>query len=110
MAARSWTPTSYRAQYRRQLGLSTGPLHSALEASAPTPDQLAAYQADSVRLDATVLAAIPRVVSRSQARYELVLDERSSAAGQSAHQRAVYLVDVQRRGAAWRVAAFSIQP
>jgi hypothetical protein len=109
-AARSWTADSYRAQYRRQLRLSTGPLRSALQDAAPTREQLAAYRADNARTDATVVAASRLVKSPTQARYELVLDERSAAAGQIVHQRTAYVVELQQRSGAWRVTAFSVQP
>ena len=108
-AARSWTPTTYRLQYRRQLHLSTGSLRSALQDAAPTREQLAAYRADNARQDATVVAASRLVKSPTQARYELVLDERSAAAGQTVHQRTAYVVELQRRDGAWRVTSFSVQ-
>jgi len=109
-AARSWTPESYRAQYRRQLRLSTTSLRSALQDAAPTREQLAAYRTVNARMDATVVAATPLVESPSQARYELVLDEHSAAAGQTVRQRTAYVVELLARGGAWRVAAFSVQP
>ena len=110
IAARSWTPNSYRAQHRRQLRLSTGSLRSALEDAAPTREQLAAYRAANARMDATVVAASRLVKSPTQACYELVLDERSAAAGQTVHQRTAYIVELQQRSGAWRVTAFSVQP
>jgi hypothetical protein len=109
-AARSWSPTTYRAQYRRQLHLSTGSLRSALQDAAPTREQLAAYRADHARQDATVVAVTRLVEWPTQARYELVLDERSAAAGQTVHQRTGYVVELQQRSGAWRVTAFSVQP
>ena len=109
-AARSWTPNSYRAQYRRQLRLSTGSLRSALQDAAPTREQLAAYRADNARQDANVVAASRLVESPTQARYELVLDERSAAAGHTVHQRTAYVVELQRRDGAWRVTSFGVQP
>ena len=109
-AARSWIPATYRAQYRRQLRLSTGSLRSALQDAAPTREQLAAYRADNARQDATVVAASGLVKSATQARYELILDERSAAAGQTVRQRTVYIAELQRRDGAWRVTSFSVQP
>ncbi len=61
-------------------------------------------------MDATVVAVTRLVESPTQARYELVLDERSAAAGQIVHQRTAYVVELQQRGGAWRVTAFSVQP
>jgi len=109
-AARSWTPNSYRAQYRRQLRLSTGSLRSALQDAAPTRKQLAAYRATHARMDATVAVVTRLVEAPTQASYELVLDERSAAAGQIVRQRTAYVVELQQRSGAWRVTAFSVQP
>lgn len=109
-AARSWTADSYRAQYRRQLRLSTRSLRSALQDAAPTREQLAAYREANARMDATVVAVTRLVESPTQASYELVLDERSAAAGQIVHQRTAYVVELQQRSGAWRVTAFSVQP
>jgi hypothetical protein len=109
-AARSWTADSYRAQYRRQMRLSTGSLRSALQDAAPTREQLAAYRESNARMDATVVAATRLVESPTQASYELVLDERSAAAGETVQQRTAYIVELQQRSGAWRVTAFSVQP
>ena len=108
--ARSWTPDSYRAQYRRQLRLSTGSLRRALHDAAPTREQLAAHRVANARMDATVIAATRLVESPTQASYELVLAERSAAAGQIVHQRTAYTVELQQRSGVWRVTAFSVQP
>jgi hypothetical protein len=109
IAARSWTADSYRAQYRRQLRLSTGSLRSALHDAAPLREQLAAYREANARMDATVVAVTRLVESSTQARYELVLDERSAAVGQIVRQRTAYFVELQPRSGAWRVTAFSVQ-
>ena len=108
-AARSWTPDSYRVQYRRQLRLSTGPLRSAHDA-APRGEQLAEYREANARMDATVVAVTRLVESPTQASYKLVLDERSAAVGQIVHQRTAYVLGLQQRSGAWRVTAFSVQP
>ena len=110
IAARSWTPNSYAAQYRRQMRLSTGSLRSSLQDAAPTREQLAAYRESNARMDARVVAVTRLVESPTQASYELVLDGRSAAAGQIVHQRTAYFVELQQRSGAWRVTAFSVQP
>lgn len=110
MAARSWTPVNYRAQQRQRLRLSTGSLRRALEGAPPTRGQIAAYHADDARLEATALAAISLLQTTTQARYRLTLDERSVAAGQTIQQRVTYLLELQRRGGRWLVAAFTIEP
>lgn len=109
-AARSWSPDRYRAQYGEQLRLATGSLRSALRDAAPTPEQLASYRADGAGIDARVVAATRVVESPTQARYRLVLDERSAAAGQTVHERTAYLVELQQGGGAWRVTAFGVKP
>lgn len=110
LAARSWTPASYRAQHRRQLRLSTGPLRSALRRGAPTREQLAAYRADGAHVDATVFEATRLLQTPTQSRYAVVLDERSAAAGQDVRERFTYIVELKRRDGAWLVTAFSVQP
>jgi len=110
LAARSWTPASYRAQYRRQLRLSTGSLRAAVHRGAPTRDQLAAYDEDGAQVEATAVAASRLLQTTTQSRYVIVLDERSVAASQTGRGRFTYLVELQRRGDAWLVTAFSIRP
>lgn len=110
LATRSWTPVNYRSRYREQLRLSTGSLHRALRRGAPTRPQLAAYRADRAHSEATVVAAKRLVKTSSLARYELVLDERIVAAGQTVEARSTYGVELQGRHGHWRVVAFSVLP
>jgi len=110
LAARSWTPASYRAQHRRQLRLSTGSLRSALQRTAPTHEQLAEYRDDGAHGDATVVEATRLLRTPTQSRYAIVLDERSAAAGQNVRKRLTYIVELKRRGGAWLVTAFSVSP
>lgn len=110
MAARSWTPANYRAQHRRQLDLSTGPLHRALQQAAPTRAQTAAYRADGARLEATLVAAAGLLQAPTQARYRFALDERSVAADETVRQRASYLVELRRHRGRWSVTAFTVEP
>jgi len=109
-AARSWTPASYWSRYREQLRLSTGSFRSALRRAPPSREQIAAYRADRAHSEATVVAASRLVQTASQARYELVLDERSVAAGQTVAVRSTYGVELRQLGGRWRVAAFSVLP
>lgn len=110
-AARSWTPETYRAQYRRQLLLSTGTLRRALMRSPPTRAQLAGYRVDKKAfVETTAISATSLLESATQARYRLMLDESSVAAGQTIRTRATYLVELRREGGRWLVTAFTIQP
>jgi hypothetical protein len=110
LAARSWTPASYRAQHRRQLRLSTGSLRSALQRTAPTREQLAAYRDEVAHVDATLVKVARLLRTPTQSRYAIVLDERSAAAGQNVRERFAYVVELKRRDGAWLVTAFSVQP
>jgi len=110
LAARSWTPATYRAQYRRQLRLSREPLRSALRRGALTRKQLAAYRDEGAHVNATAVEVARLLRTPTQSRYAIVLDERSAAAGQNVRERFAYDVDLKRRGGAWRVTAFSVQP
>lgn len=110
VAARSWTPANYRAQHRLQLRLATGPLRRALEQATPTREQLAAYRADGARVTAIVDDAVKVLQTATQARYEIVLDERSTAAEEEVQERVTYIVELLRRDGAWRVAGFTVSP
>ena len=110
LAARSWTPASYRAQYRRQLRLSTGQLRSALRRGAASPEQLAAYRDEGAHVDVKGVEVDRLLETRMQARFVVVLDERTVAAGQDVRERFTYIVELQRRDGAWLVTAFSVQP
>ena len=110
LAARSWTPASYRAQYRRQLRLSTGSLRRALQRAAPAREQLAAYRDEGAHVAATLVEAARLLQTPTQARYVIALDERSAAAGQNVRKRLTYIVELKRRDGAWLVTAFSVQP
>lgn len=110
LTARTWTPSSYAAQYRRQLALSAGQLREALRDGAPTRAQLAGHRADDAAATATAIAVTSLLEATTQARFRVLLDERSSAAGQAVEQRARYLVELRRHDGRWRVVAFTVQP
>lgn len=61
-------------------------------------------------MEATAITATSLMESATQARYTLMLDESSVAAGQTVRARATYLVELRREGERWRVTAFTIQP
>lgn len=110
LAARRWTPATYQAQYRRQLELSTGSLHRALERLPPTSSQIAQYRGDGASLRADVESVTVRRQSATEAQFAVVLSEVSTAAGQTTTQRTVNLVALQQRGERWRVSGFTITP
>lgn len=110
LAARSWTPSDYLAHYIFRMRLSTGALRRSLKQTPPTREQVAAYRADHARLASTALAVDSLLLARTQARYRIMVDERSIAAGQTVRARAAYSVELQRRGGRWYVAGFSVEP
>lgn len=110
LTARTWTPSSYASQYRRQLALSAGQLRRALQQAAPTRAQLTEHRGDDAKASATAIAVTSLLEATTQARFMVLLAERSSAAGQTVEQRARYLVELRRHDGRWRVVAFTIQP
>ena len=110
LAARSWTPQTYRSQYETQLRLAVGRLRSELERVAPTAAQIAGLRRDRARATATVANVRTLLESDLGAEYSIVLEERNVAAGQSVSGQTTNLVALARRGGQWRVVGFTIQP
>ncbi len=110
LAARSWTPETYRSQYETQLRLAVGRLRRELARVPPTPEQLAGYRRDQARATATVANVRTLLENDRQAEYSVVLDERNIAAGQQLNERTTNLVTLANRAGQWRVTAFTIQP
>lgn len=110
LAARSWTPDTYHAQYRTQVQMAVGRLRSALLRSAPTAGQIRQYRDDDASLTAQVLSLKPTLQSSTHTSFVVRLFERSVAAGQNVSSEANYAIELVRRGARWRVQAFSVQP
>jgi len=110
LAARSWTPATYRSQYETQLRLAVGRLRRELAQVPPTPEQLAGYRRDQARATATVTNVSTLLENDRQAEYTVVLDERNIAAGQAVAGRTTNLVVLTNRAGRWRVTAFTIQP
>ena len=110
LAARSWTPATYRSQYETQLRLAVGRLRHELAQVPPTAHQLAAYRRDRARATATLVNVRTLLENDRQAEYAIVLDERNIAAGQQVAERTTNLVALANRAGEWRVTAFTIQP
>lgn len=90
--------------------MSTGSLRAALEQAPPTREQIAGYRADDARMASTAVAAAGLLQTPTQARYRVVLDERSAAVGPTVEERIAYLIELQRRGGRWLVTAFTVTP
>lgn len=104
LAARSWTATTYRAQYEEQLRLSTGALHAALERYPPTAAQLAD------RADAQVVSVQRVRESAAEARYSVVLKETTVTASERSRERTVNDVQLQLHDGRWLVSNFTAMP
>lgn len=110
LAARSWTPETYRSQYETQLRLAAGRLRSELARVPPTAEQITAFRRDRARATATVQGVRTLLENDRQAEYTVVLEERHVAAGQDISERTTNLVALDRRDGRWRIVGFTIQP
>jgi hypothetical protein len=110
LAARGWTATSLRAQWRRQVTLSTGQLHRTLRGAPPLRADLQRLRADGAAATATILEVATIEAGPARVRLLIRLREQTTAAGQTTEQTTDNQVDVVRRGAGWRVATFTLAP
>lgn len=108
LAARTWSPTTLRAHWRRQLTLSTGELRTTLRASAPTTTDLARLHADHASATATLLDLTPTAATSDTTRLILRLTERITTAGTTTAQTTANRIDLIRHGTTWRVTAFTL--
>lgn len=110
IASRTWTPSTYRAQYRKQLRLTTGPLREAVLLSRPRTEQIAAYRADraSASADVTDVQRVSETTRR--ARYRVTLNETTVAGGQTVRQHSTYVAELEHRDGRWLVSTFTVEP
>jgi hypothetical protein len=108
LLARTWSATTLRSQWRRQVALSAGALRGTLRRTAPAAADVARVRDDHAAATATVLGL--RLVRADDGHVEVVvgLRERVIAAGEANEQTTANQVDLVRRGRAWRVTAFTL--
>jgi hypothetical protein len=111
LAARNWTPASYRASWEQQIELAGGSYRRALVAKRPGRDELSALRSDRARSAARVLRLErdPRVRPPA-ARVLVTLGESTFAAGQTIHGATLNEVRLRRRGGRWLVVGWTVIP
>lgn len=111
LAARAWTPASYRASWERQIALAGGRYGRELQAQRPGPAEIGALRADHARSEAR-LVDVRRDpdVPPPAARVLVTLEEKTVAAGQTIAGPTVNEVGLRRAAGRWRVVAFTVVP
>ena len=110
LAARAWTADTLAAQWRRQVALSTGRLRATLRRTQPLAADIQRLRADGASVTVEMLEVVPDTATAATARFVVRLREQTTAAGQVTQQVTANRVDVVRRGATWRVSAFTLAP
>ena len=110
LAARTWTPSTFREQYDIRIGLATGRLRADLRRFAPTNADIAQLRLDGASAGATLVSVTRVRETASDAKYLVVLDERSVAVGQDVRARTTNEVTLKHRADGWRVSGFTIRP
>jgi hypothetical protein len=107
LAATNWSAVSYRAAYRRQLALASGPLRRQLHAHAPGTAELRQLRVDGATRLGVVLNArrLPRR-SPVTARVLLGVAHQRELAGRRTHTRSRYLLHL-RHARRWHVVGFT---
>jgi hypothetical protein len=111
LAARNWTPATYKGSWERQIELAGGGYRRALVAKRPGPRELAALRGDRARSKARVLGAErDRHVHAPAARVLVALDEITEAGGQTIHGATLNEVRLRRRVSGWQVVGWTVIP
>jgi hypothetical protein len=106
IAARTWTPSTRLAAWRRELALTAGAYHRALAVARPGARALRIDHAESA---ATVVAAIPTVRGTTAA-VRVDLRERTSATGTVVTGVTHNIVSLRLRRGRWWVVGFTVIP
>jgi|SRR5215207_4616842 len=111
LAARNWTPATYRNSWERQIQLAGGGYRRALIAKRPGRRELAALRAEQGRSGARVLETErDQRVRPPSARVLVTLDEETSAAGQTIRGPTLNEVRLMRYGERWLVVGWTVIP
>ena len=111
LAARNWTPATYRSSWERQIELAAGRYRRALIAKRPRRRELVALRKDRARSEAHVLQTAPeRHIRPPSARVLVTLDETTTAGGQRIRGATVNEVRLRRRGDRWLVIGWTVIP
>ena len=111
LAARNWTPTTYRSSWERQIELAAGSYRRALIAKRPGRRDLFALLKDHARSEAHVLkTARDRHIRPPSARVLVTLEETTTAGGHRIRGATVNEVRLRRRGDRWLVVGWTVVP
>ncbi|MGI8944764.1 MAG: hypothetical protein ACR2GL_00810 [Thermoleophilaceae bacterium] len=111
LAARNWTPATYRASWERQIALAGGGYRRALIAQRPGPRELLPLRKDRARSNARVLhAERDGSVRAPAARVLVTLREITRAGGQVIGGATLNEVRLRRRGTRWEVIGWTVLP
>jgi hypothetical protein len=111
LAARNWTPATYRSSWERQIELAAGRYRRALIATRPSRREIVARLKDRARSKAHVLqTACDRHIRPPSARVLVTVDETTTAGGQRIRGATVNEVRLRRRGDRWLVVGSTVVP
>jgi hypothetical protein len=111
LAARNWTPATYRSSWERQIELAAGRYRRALIAKRPGRSEFVALRKDRARSEAHVLqTARDRHIRPPSARVLVTLDETTTARSQNIRGATVNEVRLRRRGDRWLVVGWTVVP
>ena len=111
LAARNWTPTSYRASWEVQIRLAGGRYRRELVATRPDAAHLAALKRDQAASRASVVRAQRDPALRPPvARVFVVLDETTVAGSQTIRGHTLNEVRLRSRRGRWRVTGWTVIP
>jgi hypothetical protein len=111
LAARNWTPATYRSSWERQIELAAGRYRRALIAKRPGRRELVALGKDRARSEAHVLqTARDRHIRPPSARVLVTLDETTTAGGHRIRGVTVNEVRLRGRGDRWLVVGWTVVP
>jgi hypothetical protein len=111
LAARNWTPATYRSSWKRQIELAGGRYRRALIAKRPGRRELVALRKDHARSKAGVLRTEREGHIRPpSARVLVTLDETTTAGGQTIRGVTLNEVRLRRHGDRWLVIGWTLIP
>jgi hypothetical protein len=111
LAARNWTPATYRDSWERQIQLAGGSYRRTLIAKRPGRRELAALRSEQGRSKARVLETErDRGLRPPSARVLVTLDEETSAADQTIRGPTLNEVRLMRHGDRWLVVGWTVIP
>ncbi len=111
LAARNWTPATYRAGWKTQIGLSAGRYRTELVAALPGAAELRSLTRDRASSRARVIRSdVDGGAGPGRARAFVTLDELTTANEVQIAGRTLNEVRLVRREGSWRVVGWTMLP